>query len=91
MVRLVDRVEKTHMKACRTGESSRWPHATYGPGGRTTDELLEDKPPRVSLARRLEGDERLGARVARWLLLKGGMAVVLLAGLILLGLIGVFR
>jgi hypothetical protein len=45
----------------------------------------------MSLACRLEQDPRLPARAASWLFIKGGMVVLLILGLMVLGLVGIFR
>ena len=44
----------------------------------------------LSLARRLERSHHLAGRAACWLVVKGGMAVVLLAAIVMLGLVGGF-
>jgi hypothetical protein len=44
--------------------------------------------PNLSLASRLEANHSVAGRVAQWLFIKGGMAILLILGLMLLGLIG---
>jgi hypothetical protein len=46
------------------------------------------EPTRVSLASRLEASRSVAGRVAQWLFIKGGMAILLISGLMLLGLVG---
>jgi hypothetical protein len=53
--------------------------------------LCVDDTPRVTLAQRLERDPRLPGRAANWLFIKGGMALLIMLGLFVLGLIGLFR
>jgi len=88
-------MEDIRGKAYRMRGSTHWPHAVFEPamqlGGRQVAMSCEDKPPRMTLARKLERDPRLPARAANWLFIKGGMAVLLVLGLMLLGLIGIFR
>src|SRR4051812_4819917 len=57
---------------------------------RPAEETWQDEEPRESLAHRLERDQRLMGRVVHWLLIKGGMVVLMLVGLIVLGLVGGF-
>jgi hypothetical protein len=58
--------------------------------GRSRRLTLADERPGLSLARRLERDQRLVGRVAHWLFIKGGMVVLLIVGLIVLGLVAGF-
>jgi hypothetical protein len=95
MRRRVDRMENIRAKAYRMRGSTHWPHAVFEPAmqrrGHQVAMSCEDRPPRMTLARRLERDPRLPARAASWLFIKGGMVVLLVLGLMVLGLIGVFR
>ena len=68
-----------------------WPNAFDEEAGwdsLPTDERGPDRPTNLSLARRLERSPHLAGRIAHWLLIKGGIVIVLLPGLIILGLIG---
>jgi hypothetical protein len=93
MATRVDRM-KENEKALRTnGAPRRWSRAVFATGarrnGHSAGEPWEDETP-LSLARRLEQDPRFLGRAAHWLFIKGGMAIVLLSGLMVLGLIGGF-
>jgi hypothetical protein len=44
--------------------------------------------PNLSLASRLEANDSVAGRVAQWLFIKGGMAILVIVGLMLLGLVG---
>jgi hypothetical protein len=57
-------------------------------GGWEPEAAEEVEPTRISLASRLEANRSVAGHVAQWLFLKGGMAILLLSGLMLLGLVG---
>ena len=91
----VDRMADIRGKAYRMRGSPHWPHAVFAPAmqlaRRQVATSCEDRPPRMTLARKLERDPRLPARAANWLFIKGGMVLLLILGLMVLGLIGIFR
>jgi hypothetical protein len=68
----------------RSNLAERQPRGSYW-----EPEAVEDvATPRVSFASRLEANRSVTGRVAQWLFIKGGMAVLLISGLMLLGLLG---
>ena len=95
MVRRVDRIRDTRGQTLRTRRTLAWPHTTFAPeslvSGGTVDAALQDSTSRMSLARRIERDPRLPARTANWLFIKGGIVILFILGLIVLGLMGIFR
>ncbi len=95
MVRRVDRIKDTRARALRRHRTSAWPHEIFAPeslaSGGAVEAAVQDSTSRMSLARRLEQDPRLPARTANWLFIKGGIVVLFILGLIVLGLVGIFR
>jgi hypothetical protein len=88
----VDRMKANQEKAFRNSRAHRWPQGILAGeprrNGYSAEGPWEDEAPTLSLARRLERDPRLLGRALHWLLIKGGMAMVLLLGLMMLGLLG---
>jgi hypothetical protein len=76
----------------RDRSEPKWPNAVdeieAGWDSLPVNERDPDETPILSLARRLERSHHLTGRVAHWLLIKGGIVIVLLSGLIVLGLAG---
>ncbi len=73
-------------------KNSAAPYAGYedeaGWDSSLAEETWQEPRRNLSLARRLENSHHLAGRTACWLFVKGGMAVVLLSGIVMLGLIG---
>jgi hypothetical protein len=94
MATRVDRMNTIREKAFRQGGAPRWSRTvlTAEPrwNGHPAEEPWQDETPVPSLARRLEEDPSFLGRTLHWLFIKGGMATVLLLGLIVLGLVGGF-
>jgi hypothetical protein len=78
-------------QALRTGGAKRWSQRIFAAeprqNGHSAEESWQDEAPAPSLARRLEWDPSFRGRAFHWLFIKGGMAVVLIGGVMLLGLI----
>jgi hypothetical protein len=95
MLRRVDGIKDIQGQALRMRGTSPWPHGVFVPAslaaGRAVETAMAAPTPKVSLARRLEQDTRLTGLAANWLFIKGGIIVLLMLGLIVLGLIGLFQ